>query len=357
MLIVQNRLNPSVVIDALDNAFPAACNEIFVASAYTTREGVRLLFDRLRLRLGEPAFSDVPKCLVTTFDYGLTDANAIDDWIAAGGTVRIANAHVIQAGNLMPAAAFHPKVYSFKSPPGDWKVVTGSANLTGRGLTINAEAMIGASVTDVDMRPSIARLREGTVRADPALLAAYRLLKAANPPPASMAPLVAPVPQPPVVAVNGLSTLSDAIALNGVTPGSHQRFWVQTLSMSGGSGSQLELPRGVHSFFGFAFGNYAAAAKVTIGQPRLVSGSLLWANRILSWHGNNGMERLNMPTPAMSGLTYGNSAVSFRRRGADYEFVVAPWNSGLAKSWRAASLAAGQVYKVGANSPRLCGLI
>ncbi|HXH14754.1 MAG TPA: phospholipase D family protein [Sphingomonas sp.] len=225
------------MIDAIDDAIPAGCTKIFVASAYTTREGVRLLFDRLRLKLGAQAFAAVPKRLVTTFDHGLTDADAIDDWIAAGGTVRIANSHVIQAANLMPAAAFHPKVYSFRSPAGDWKVVTGSANLTGRGLTVNAEAMMGASVAGVDMTPSMERLREGTVRADAALLAAYRLLKAANPPPANMAPLIAPVPPPPVLAVNGLSTLSDAIALNGVMPGSHQRFWMQTLTMSGGSGS------------------------------------------------------------------------------------------------------------------------
>lgn len=357
MLVIQNAANPSVVLDAIVDSAPVACTKLFVASAYVTREGTRLLFDRLRHKLGAAAFGNLSKRLVTTFDYGLTDPDAIKDWEAEGAKVWIANAGVIQAGNLNPPAAYHPKVYGYRTAAGVWEVVSGSANLTGRGMTINAEAVSGASVPAADMRAAIDRLRDGAVRADPALIAAYRALKAALPPPASLAVQVTPVPAPVAVAANALETLWEAIASGNAVPPNHQRFWIQTMAMSGGSGSQLELPRGANRFFGLAFANYAAGAKVTIGRPRLRSGGSLWVDRILSWHGNNGMERLNMPTPAMSGFTYGNSAVSFRRKGADYEFEVAPWTSSLANSWRSASTAAGTIYRLGGNSPRVCGLI
>lgn len=98
MLVVQNAANPSVVLDAIVDSAPASCTKLFVASAYVTREGTRLLFDRLRHKLGAVAFGNLSKRLVTTFDYGLTEPDAIQDWEAEGAKVWIANAGVIQAG-------------------------------------------------------------------------------------------------------------------------------------------------------------------------------------------------------------------------------------------------------------------
>jgi hypothetical protein len=357
MLVVQNAGNPSAVLDEIGSSIPALCTGLFVASAYVTREGTALLFERLRLKLGAVTFARIPKRLVTTFDYGLTDPDGLEDWIAAGAAVFVANADVVAAGSLNPAAAYHPKVYGFRSAAGLWSVVAGSANLTGRGMTVNAEAVATVAVPDAEMSAAIALLSQDAAPATSQLLAAYSALRAASPPPPSLARLVTPVSPPATPAPAALYTLWEAIAAGMAVPSSFDRFWVQTLAPSGGSGSQIELPRGAHEFFGFVFFDYEVDTAVPIGMPRLRSGLRTWTDRILSYHGDNGMERLNMPTPAMSGFSYGHSAVSFRRRGADFDFEVAPWNSSLANASRSASTSAGTLFRLGGNSPRVCGFV
>lgn len=357
MLVVQNAANPSAVLDEIEACIPALCTGLFVASAYVTREGTALLFKKLHLKLGETSFTGIPKHLVTTFDYGLTDPDALELWMAAGASVFVANSNVIEAGNLNPASAYHPKVYWFRSAAGHWSVVSGSANLTGRGMTVNAEAVATTVLPEAEMSVAIDLLGHNAVPVSTHLMAAYRTLRAAIPPPPYLAGLVTPVPAPATPAPAGLNTLWEAIAAGTAVPHRFDRFWVQTLAPSGGSGSQIELPRGAHEFFGFVFFDYNVDSAVTIGQPPLGSGHRTWLDRTLSYHGDNGMERLNMPTPAMSGLSYGYSAVSFRRRNAGFDFEVAPWDSSPAHAWRSASTAGGTLFRLGGNSPRVCGFI
>src|SRR3546814_14038983 len=60
--------------------------------------------------------------------------------------------------------------------------------------------------------------------------------------------------------------------------------------------------------------------------------------RRLTWHGNNKMERMNLPTAAQGGFNYADSAVMFRRlTNGSFELIVTPWESDLARSWRQAS--------------------
>lgn len=357
MLIVQSKLNPSVVLDEIADSIPDDTDELFVAAAYVSRTGSDLLFDRLRRRIGVAGFNQLNMHLITTGDYGLTQPDAIDAWIGAGARVDIANAAGIQQGNLNPTIAYHPKVYAFRGPAGDWHVVCGSANLTSRGLTVNSEAVTRITVPDPAVRSMITLLSEGAALATPQLITRYRELRNANPPPPQVASETSGVPPPPVSPPQQLTAFGDAVNEGEVNPTDFDRLWVQTLTMSGGSGSQLELPRGANSFFGFNFTQHIAGDKVTIGTPVLLSGQRSWNDRILSWHGNNQMERINMPTPAMSGYDYAQSAVSFLRRPNGFEFSVALWDSDLARSWRAASTESGHLYKLGENSPRLCGLI
>lgn len=357
MLVVQNRNQPSRVLDTISTAIPVAADEIVVAAAYVTKSGTSLIFDRLQKKLGADGFQNAAKRLITTCDYGLTDPDALEDWLEVGAQVFMANSESVVAGNLNPSTAYHPKVYAFRSTNADWHVVCGSANLTSRGLTINSEAVASSVLDHEQMQVLIQQLAVNAVQVDGQLIQQYRELRQAISPPAPVAKEINAVPPPPP-ANGALTWFGDAVAGGGVHPGEFERMWVQTLTMSGGSGSQLELPRGANGFFGFNFSNYAQGNKVTIGTPPLISGRNRWTDRILSWHGNNRMERMNLPTPAMSGYSYAHSAVCFRRVANGYEFVAAPWDSDLAKSWRSASTENEHLYKVGEhNSPRVCGLL
>lgn len=355
MLIVQNSATSSVVLDEIASRVPSDATKMFVASAYVTQEGSELLLDRVRRAIGPQAFGQLSRRLVTTCDYGLTDPDALQSWFAAGATVEMVNAENVGGATLRPSVAFHPKVYAFRAAVGEWTVVSGSANLTARGMTVNAEAMSAGLMTRADMRTARRALTHGAVPVTAALIATYRAQRLAAPPSPDIAAEITGVAQPQSAA--GVDVFGNAVNIGIVDPTTFNRFWVQTLTMSGGSGSQLELPRGAHAFFGFAFAQHVAGDKVTIGRPVLISGGSQWNDRILSWHGNNQMERINMPTAAMGGYAYARSAVCFRRLDEGFEFTVAPWNSSLARSWRSASAKAGYVFALGANSPRTCGLL
>jgi len=135
-------------------------------------------------------------------------------------------------------------------------------------------------------------------------------------------------------------------------------MWIEARRLEGGSGNQLELPRGAHRFFDFEFDQYDSPSNVTIGQPVLVAGRKRWLDRKLSWHGDNMMERINLPTEAQGGYAYHNTFVLFRRRpGGAFELVVSPAGSDLAKAWLASAAGFGKVYRIGQVTQRLAGFI
>ena len=124
---------------------------------------------------------------------------------------------------------------------------------------------------------------------------------------------------------------------------------------SSGSHSQLELPRGGNRFFGYQYTDYGSD-HVTIGYPLLTLRDLRWTDRPLTWHGNNRMERINLPTPAQGGFNYRDTAVLFRRQAEGFEIEVFPWDDPGAVAWRAASAGLGLVFLVGEKGGRRCGL-
>jgi hypothetical protein len=128
--------------------------------------------------------------------------------------------------------------------------------------------------------------------------------------------------------------------------------------LQGGARTQLELPRGAHRFFGATYEGYDYRRVDHIAEPVLVAGRRRWADRPLTWHGDNAMERINLPSLAMGGFEYEDSLILFRRVAKNtFELRVYPWDSDTARAYIEASRQAGRLFRVGRNSNRLAGFV
>ncbi len=358
MIVVQNHAHPARIRDALVDLAALGAVSIQVASAYTTSSGSKMLLDAVRQSVGCTAFSSMPKTLVTSFDYGITEPSVLDDWLSLdNATVHVAGAGAIAEGTMTPARAFHPKIYAFNLDQRTSNVLVASANLTGRGLTVNAEAgWLQRGVESGQVEQAFSRLLDDTQSLSRALLESYRELRGRQPAGKPIMDEARPVV--PVDAPGELRPFREAVESEEIDLAEFDIMWVQVRKLQGGSENQLELPRRGHRFFGFDFSDYHAQHNVTIGSPVLRMGSRSWADKPLTWHGNNRMERLNLPTGVQGGPDYVDSTVMFRRLGASFELAVTPLDSDLAHAWTHASRAAGTLFKLGAQAtPRLVGLL
>lgn len=359
MLIVQNVANPAAVRHAIVDALSEDVSRLAICSAYVSSEGSRIFVNCCREFLSEDQFSHLPKALVTSFDFGITDPEAIRYWSALPNTeILVAGAEAVRAGSLIPAKAFHPKMYAFSNSDQTANIVIGSANLTSRGFTINTEAVwLERNVDAHVMSDAWCAAIQEAVPLDDGLLRQYEALRARVPRSAERVELER-VPAPHARPRGELEPFPDAVFSGQLTPEAFEQMWVHGEGLQGGSGNQLELPRGANRFFGFQFDNYDSGVVEHIGDLSLVSGAKHWDGRPLTWHGDNGMERINLPTRAQGGFDYRDSAILFRRLpGNSFELVVAEWESDLARAWRQASAAAAAVYRLGRRTPRIVGLI
>lgn len=351
-IIYQTPAKANVVFEALSNAVSPATTTFRAAVAYVTREGARRLVLELADRVGE-TWSAMPKTLVTCFDFGTTEPAALEYLSDNGFEVRIANLGADGKIRIMSnPSSFHPKMY-LAANDSTVRAVVGSANLSRRALSVNTEA-----VTAVDLDPSDAEATWSAIVADSVeltseLLEAYRDMR----PQQRTAPPPDEPPVPPSVSPDALEVYRDAVEAGDVNPAEQQAFWVEVGVPSGGSGNQLELPRLAQRFFGYSFDDYDDGHH-TIGHPVLRAGAAQWSDRPLTWHGNNRMERINLPTTTQSGLEYARQIVLFQRSGGSYEIAVAAPESARAKRWLEESAAAGTLYRFsGSSSSRRCGLI
>lgn len=349
-LIYQSPVQANVVFEALSNAASPATTAFRAAVAYVTREGARRLVDELADRVGA-TWPAIPKTLVTCFDFGTTEPGALEYLQNSGFEVRIANLGADGAIRIMSnPSSFHPKVY-LASDAVTVHAVIGSANLSRRALSVNTEAVTAVDLDPADAEATWNEIAANSVELTPELLQAYRDVR----PQQRVAPPPDEPPVPPPAAPGALPVFRDAVEAGAVNPAEHQAFWVEVGGPSGGSGNQLELPRRAQRFFGYDFDNYDDDHHV-IGEPVLTTPTGTW-DRPLTWHGNNRMERINLPTTAQSGLAYAHQVVLFQRSGASFEITVAAPGSARAERWREESAAAGTLYRFSGGSNRLCGLI
>ena len=251
-----------------------------------------------------------------------------------------------------PGSSYHPKLYLL-SHGGPGGAFVGSANLTRAAMTTNTEMGIAMRfpARHDELEDHWSALMAASRPLSESEIAAYDGRRRVTPPPMPPDPAPVTVPAPPAPAVPPLLAAIDG----GFAPATFNAMWVEAGSMSSsGSHSQLELPRGANRFFGFSFVTYDDAHH-TIGTPILFTAGRVWADRPLTWHGNNRMERINLPTTAQGGFSYQDRAILFRRHGARFQLQVADWTSTVAATWRSASAAAATTFRLGRNSPRVCG--
>lgn len=361
MLIVQNAAEPASLRNALVDIVTAGAIDIRAASAYVTLGGANILLSAVANAVGPGAFAAMPKTLVTSFDFGLTEPRALQHWRGlANATVFVAGVQRLAQGSLMPRRAFHPKLYIFGRDSQTCSTLVGSANLTSRGFSVNTEAAwMQQGVPRVDADAAFDKVRFETTALTDDLLAAYTVLRQAQPPSPEIEQEAQPVAAPAPVAGAALPLFRLAIANGAVNPADYAAMWVHGEALQGGSSNQLELPRGGHRFFGFVFDQYDYPHNLTIGEPVLRSGARVWNDRRLTWHGNNRMERMNLPTAAQRGFDYADTAVMFRRLiDGSFELIVTPWESDLARSWRQASAQRQTLFRLGTVATnRVVGLL
>ncbi len=352
MYVVQNSSRPGEILNALHDIMRPGLSGARVCSAYVTLSGSEILLDAIR----RAAREDIAKTIVCSLDYGLTDPDALEFWQdTANTTVLVAGTERLAAGSLQPIIAFHPKLYVFDRDDAASGCLVGSANLTNRGLSTNCEAgwaeLASPAQNQLEIAWDLAIDDAAPLTAQ--ILARYRRLRARtiadNPPPE-----LERVPQPAIGPPRSYTPFGDA----DIDPADYNQMWVQSRGMQGGAGTQLELPRGSHRFFGADYEDYDFARVDHIAEPVLVSGRHRWRNRPLTWHGDNAMERINMPSRTMGGFAYEHSLILFRRIAANtFEFRVFPWDSDHARAYVEASRQQDLVFRVGRNSNRLAGFI
>jgi HKD family nuclease len=355
MLIIQNEFNPAEIQNGLFDLLRSGVEQARVCSAYITVSGSELLHDALERASGGNQ-DGVRKTIVASLDFGLTEPDALTFWRDLENCqVLVAGTSQLTRGTLIPKTAFHTKFYLFDRPDGTMGSLIGSANLTNRGLTINSEAAwLESSHED---RDQINLAWENiVVPATPLtddILSRYSLLRDRSEVEYPTEELE-PVPAPPVGRYNQYESFANA----RIRMGFYEHMWVQSHQMQGGARTQLELPRGAHRFFGADFSDYDYDRVDHIVELILVAGTRRWRDRPLTWHGDNAMERINLPSLAMGGFSYEDSLILFRRQADNtFELRVYPWNSDTARAYVESSRRQGTLFRLGRNSNRFVGFV
>ena len=358
MLVVQSPLRPGKIRDAVADLIAKETVAVQVASAYTTLAGSTLLLDSLAQSVGTDAFSTIRKTLVTSFDFGITEPQALGHWLSLdNATVRVGGIGGPGSDFVAHGTAFHPKVYAFSIDDQTCNVLVTSANLTSRGLTVNTEvgwSQRAVAVSQVDA--VFSELSRASQLLTPEMLDAYDLRRRSRPP---RSPHNEGHPVPAFTPSGTLQSFRDVVESGSIDLAAHNAMWVHADALQGGSKNQLELPRGGHRFFGLDFNRYDHPHNLTIALIKLRRGSQTWSERKLTWHGNNQMERFNLPTQRQGGASYADSVVMFRRlQDRWFELVVTPLDSDLANAWASASSQAGTLFTLGPRlTTRLVGLL
>lgn len=259
MLIVQNAAEPAGIRNAIVDLVSLGAIDVRVASAYVTLSGTNILLAAISDAVGQAAFMAMPKTLITSFDFGLTEPHALRHWCnLTNATVVVSGADVVAQGSLMPTRAFHPKMYAFGNHAQDvfgnniqvCNALVGSANLTSRGFSVNTEAAwVQPGILRREMDQAFTRAAFETTPLTEYLLSTYEALRQTQPRPRELVQETQSVPPPTPINVEALPQFRVAVENGVVDPAAFNAMSVQVEGLQGGSGNQLELPRGAYRFF------------------------------------------------------------------------------------------------------------
>ena len=80
-LIIQSTAYPATIRHSIIDLITPEMTELRIASAYVTHSGSEILLDAARRVLGAERFAAIPKLLLTSIDFGLTDPRALQCWL------------------------------------------------------------------------------------------------------------------------------------------------------------------------------------------------------------------------------------------------------------------------------------
>lgn len=266
--------------------------------AYVTLSGCAE-FNR---RIGAAFWDDVSTCWLTGFDYGRTEPSALGFLNGRpNATVAIHDgAAVLAARGLIPQRDFHIKAcFMTNASAGTWGMLVGSGNFSRNGLSNSIEGGVAVTARTEDefnrvLRPSFRRAE--------ALWAAGEALAPLLPAYSALFTPPEPAPPPP----DAPPKLPDEFG----------RFWIDVGYVTrnrgpAAPGNQIDMPRGVHRFFGFE-ANDDIPRKTVIGEVvfQVPGGPIKRALRL----GNNLMEKITLPTPEEHGFgAYDGKILEFIR--------------------------------------------
>jgi HKD family nuclease len=351
---LQSPSRPEVILDSLAGLADSKVTRIRIAAAYVTAPGCFALTERLKLLI--PIWDHLPKVLITSFDFGITDPDALafmendhDFRLLVSSTNVDASGHAV----LRTSSSFHPKLYIFDLDR-ERRSLIGSPNLTYRAMGVNTEIaeVADPSIDPVGLDNAWDELEAGSEVLSTSLLNDYRAKRSRIGPTFQADD---PVDTPPSPSARSTDSFVDAVGHGAFSPQQLKGLWVEAGSMtSGGSRNQLELPRGAESFFGFQAPNYQSRGNQAqpLGTPPLSYGRLQFADRRVTWHADNMMLRINLPTAAKGGPSYQDTVVLFQVIDSGYEMKVAPEGSTRANAWKQA----GHIFPLGALGQRHWGV-
>src|SRR5687767_15022020 len=117
MFVVQNVLRPAEIQNALVDLLRDGVASVRVCSAYMSRSGSGILLDAISRAAQDGRHDQIQKTVVTSLDFGITEPSALEFWMHAPNcAVLVAGTSGLQAGRLIPRAAFHPKFYVVGRP-------------------------------------------------------------------------------------------------------------------------------------------------------------------------------------------------------------------------------------------------
>jgi len=351
-LIIQSSNNAGEIFDSLMNtAVSIEFSEFEILMAYASYRGCYLFHEELTKRFA--GWSKVKKRWLISIDGGVTEPKALKFLRDLNNSeVKIPHAKEILARNLRPKTLFHHKLYLFDAPmKKSLAIYTGSPNLTASGLYTNNE-----QATSIICHPRYTTEDEEkfllTYKIKSIIQKLYEEAELLND---EILKKYEEKAKRPKFNREDDNEISEKIAeenavipiTQGIALATSNNLWVEIKTEIsnyhvGNKGSQLDLQRGVRTFFGFNSNN--VPTNTIFGSIRLKYQNNYYDGTLK--FGNNQMDKLNLPPCDNPGpTTYVNQTVLFERK-SNGVFELKIGTASDKKRWKSLSEKQGTLFEL-----------